>query len=409
MNWILETDLKIEDSSLDKASSAFETVMARQDLGFKNPDRVKEAIHVCLQNKEVYKHFKKIVVIGFGGSSLGTKALSYALFPEEADTKLIFLDNVDSMTIDQFLLSQTDFKDLGWLLCSKSGSTIEVLSIYEYLYSAIQERHGLSIIKNTMVITESRSNPLFDFAKKNQLLCLDVPLDIGGRFSVLTSVGLFPLGFLGLDFEKAFHGFNQGLKNKELIIKLSALLFESLKREENNFYSFMYSDRLFYWSLWLQQLWSESLSKKVTRSKQKAPINSTFVPCRGASDQHSVLQQVMQGREKKIVGFHRLEAAEKGNFKIKESLFNDALMLGKPIGSLLKAEVFGTQKAISEEGISTFSMVHNELNEISLVSLMTTWMMTTAVLGELMDIDAFNQPGVESGKRIARRVLSDSD
>lgn len=403
--WTLQTSRDLSQDDMATVQKAYEKLFARHDIGFKDSEHIVQSIQDCRDNKEFFRNKKKIVVIGLGGSSLGTKALCQALVPEQISQKIFFLDNIDSKSVDLFLEKIVNPKDWGWILCSKSGSTIEVLSLFDSCHQAIESRLQHSIIGEVAVITESRPNPLYNFAQEHKRPVLSVPLDVGGRFSVFTPVGLFPLSFLDIHSEKVLSGFRGILANKELVLQLSGQLFQSIKNGEFNFYSFAYCDRLSEWSLWLQQLWSESLAKAQTHSGNLAPIVSTYIPCRGASDQHSILQQVMEGREKKFVCFFRVASSEKGQ-SLKTSIFGNDIMKGKRIGDLLRVEMMATEEAARQSGIPILQLSTEELNEESVTYLMGLWMLTVGVLGELLNINAFDQPGVESGKKITRRVLS---
>lgn len=405
-------ELKHKNSS-DKTIRSYmekslEKLLAREDLGFKSLETLDSSIQECEKLSSFYKDKKKLVVVGLGGSSLGAKALCTALYPTTWSSKIEFLDNVDSFTVDSFLQTVDKPEDYGWVFISKSGSTMEVLSLLDYCYSFLQNKKSFSILKNSVVITEKKESPLRQFADKHSIPSLSVPEDVGGRFSVFTAVGLFPLGFLGLPYSQVRDGYKKALDNKALVVDLSSQLYESIGREEYNFYCFNYCDRLIQWSRWLQQLWSESLAKSLDRKGNEGPWVSTFLPCRGASDQHSVLQQIVEGREKKFVAFMRVSGSEKGSHKIESSLTSNELMLSRSIGELLAAEADATEQALNEVSIATLSLQAQDINPESMTSLMLLWMLTVGTLGEAYDINAFNQPGVESGKVLARRVLSHS-
>lgn len=405
--WHIQSNLSPSLETRQRVENALDRVLSRRDLGFKNEGEMADSLRVVLEQTHHLDDYDSLVVLGLGGSSLGTKAF-YNAIPELQKRPVFFLDNVDAHTIDRWINNCKFPEKCAWILCSKSGSTIEVLSLFEYLDSAFQSLGLPSLVAHTFVITEDQSNPLRDFARRHQRPHFVVPINVGGRFSVFTPVGLFPLHHLGLDTSAVLKGVSWVLKNPQVVQTLTALLYESHERGELNFYSFQYADRLQTWGLWLQQLWSESLAKKVTRSHHPAPINSTFVPCRGVSDQHSVLQQVMEGLEKKMVLFHRVTSSEKGRFTIHQNHFGDALLLHKSIGELHQAEAVATEKALNEIGLNTIRLTTNDIDAQSLSALMMLWMLAVATMGELFDINAFDQPGVESGKRIARRVLSDS-
>ncbi|MCJ8277971.1 MAG: hypothetical protein HRT44_01325 [Bdellovibrionales bacterium] len=407
--WSLKAKQTSDKAIRSYMEKSYEQLLARTDLGFKDKDLMQLCASECRQLTSFYQGKEKMVVVGLGGSSLGAKALCEALYPTEWQKKMVFLDNVDSDSVDSFLASVDEPKKLGWIIISKSGSTVEVLSLVDYCHNFFESQHNHSVKDNMVVITEEKESPLKNFANQNDVPSLPVPKNVGGRFSVFTAVGLFPLGFMGFDFDKSIVGFNKALENKSLVIDLATQLYSSIGREEYNFYCFHYSDRLTQWAAWLQQLWSESLAKSQDRKGNEGPIVSTLIPCRGASDQHSVLQQVMEGREKKLACFIRTPGSEKGQYKIEKSIMGHDLMMGKNIGALLAAEADATEQALNEAQINTLRLTCEKMDSSEMTQFMVLWMLVVGTLGEAFDINAFNQPGVESGKLIARRVLSGSD
>ena len=222
-------------------------------------------------------------------------------------------------------------------------------------------------------------------------------------------MGLYPLACAGISLDDIEAGYKQAIANKENTFLLTSYLYESLQREEFSFYNFYYTDRLVHWGEWLQQLWSESLSKSENRQGEPSSILNTIIPCRGATYQHSVLQQVAEGLEKKMVCFVRVADAEKGSIKLKKSFSQNHLMEGKTLGELLAVEAKATELALQEKSISTFSLQGEQLTAQSVSELMMLWMLVVGTLGELLQVDAYNQPGVESGKRLAREFLSSSN
>jgi glucose-6-phosphate isomerase len=406
--WKLTSSLAMnKESQYQKIEKAYRLLIENDNIGFKDIETINDSLKSTEQYKETLQKFEQIVVVGLGGSSLGTKAICDSLYNDQWNSKIYFLDNIDAVTTDQFLSKIKSPEKLGWILCSKSGSTIEVLSLFEYCHAFIKENHNFSIIQQSVVVTETKESPLYNFAMTHNRPFFSVPFKVGGRFSVFTAIGILPLHFLNFDVVKAKKGFEAILKNSEIVCQLSHFLYQS--RHASSFYSFQYCNQLSQWSLWLQQLWSESLSKKLKNNGDKASAISTFVPCRGASDQHSVLQQIIEGHESKIVGFHRVKSSEKSRLVIKECLFKDSLMFNKNIGELMQVELQATQQAVQNSGIDTFTLTTEQLNEESMSYLMGLWMLTVGVLGQVMEINAFNQPGVESGKLIALKNLSALD
>lgn len=406
--WTIESPMNLDEKRREELSRVRTQFLNRDDLGFFQLNRFRESVDECKKVSSFFENKNHIVVIGLGGSSLGTKAICEALWPFSWREKVTFFDNVDNYTIDHFLNSNRNFEEVGWILCSKSGSTIEVTSLFDYCASFLNPK-GINIVKNSIVVTEKKASPLYDFATQSHVPVVEMPRDVGGRFSVFTGIGLLPLSFLSFDFDKAMQGFKKALDSESELLELVSALQQAIEEKTVALYTFQYCDRLLHWSLWLQQLWSESLSKSKKTNGKPAPMIPTLVPGRGASDQHSVLQQLIEGAEKQFCVIHQVASSEKGEAKISHSQFENSLMVGKSLGELLRVEAKATAQAVREAGVGTIVLSTEDLNESSMAYLMGHWMLVIGLLGELLEINAFNQPGVESGKSIARRVLSQSD
>jgi glucose-6-phosphate isomerase len=184
----------------------------------------------------------------------------------------------------------------------------------------------------------------------------------------------------------------------------------SLARGETTTYFLSYCDDLKFWGQWLQQLWAESLGKKVTHSMLPAPAMSVPYACRGATDQHSVLQQISEGTQQKMVCFLRVKESENFGPTLNEQvlLLKEDQLRGKNLGQLLSAEASAIQQALNEAGVATLTLQTKELDEESLGYLLMTFQLTVATLGLMNNLDPFNQPGVERGKVLTRLILSNS-
>lgn len=405
--WNFQTTRSPDDSTQKQVQQAIEALLNRQDLGFFNLDRIKTAVTEVEKVSQPLAGYQNLVVIGLGGSSLGAKTLVSSLVGPERQGQIHFLDNVDSHSLENWLNRQASPETIGWVLCSKSGGTLESLTLYDFCSQYFAK--SFDIAKNTIVISEDKSSLVTEFARENGCPQLTIPLDIGGRFSVFTPVGLLPAAFFGLSGEKFLKGCEKALANRQRLTQVVSTLWQSHQRQELIFYSFQYCDRLNTFGLWLQQLWSESLGKAKKRNGEDADVVATIVPCRGASDQHSVLQQIIEGPEKKYVCFHRVASSEKGKTVLETTRFKDSLMLKRSVGELLGIQAEATEKAVFQSQAGTMVLKTEELSEETIGELLMLWMLVIGSLGELLDINAFDQPGVESGKVITRRVLSQVD
>lgn len=397
---------KTEEKYLELAKNSRLSFYKRKDLGFPFLPERKNLVQSTISLAESFRsRFHTLVIIGIGGSSLGPRVLQEIFETPLSTHKLLFCDNVDSIEFDKLLLQISDFSKTGWVVISKSGTTIESLMSLDLIHQKYQEKN-LSLFKQLAIITEKKENPLSVFAEKNNIPSLEIPLDVGGRFSVLTPVGMFPAAFLGLSIEDFMKGAEVAINNHSLIEQIVAKTLSSYQKEEWITFFWFYSSSLKYFGGWLQQLWAESLGKRTDRTGQPAPRASTPFSAIGACDQHSVLQQVMEGTPDKFVIFTRVQTAEARQHLLKESLFPQHNFLkGKALGDLLAAEAQATSKALSEVNVSNCVLKLQNLNPTSVGELFMFWQLVVACLGEALNINAFDQPGVELGKRLAKEIL----
>lgn len=399
---ISQMDHKIDQALLNSCEAALNNFLKREEIGFpKLVERIPLWEQSYKAGQAFNERFTRLVIVGLGGSSLGTRVIAEVFRAKN----LFFVDNVDAIEFETLIEELGDLKEVGWVFISKSGTTIESLCALELL-EQIYAEEKLSLAAQSMVISEPKQNTLTQWAQKHSLMTCDIPLDVGGRFSVLSPVGMMPAAFLGLDLEKIRLGAAQALLRKDLVTQTMAQMLSSFQREEWVTLLWFYSSRMKSFGSWYQQLWAESLGKAKTRSGEKAPRASTPMWAVGASDQHSILQQVMEGARDKFVVFVRVEEAEGGSQRLHKNQFTETKdLVGRTMGELLRAEALATQEALSQNGVSTMTLKTKVLDEQTLGFLFMFWELVVAGLGEAMKIDAFDQPGVELGKRLAKDKL----
>jgi glucose-6-phosphate isomerase len=404
---LTQASVETTASQLRSAGEAVKALKARNDLGF---FQVIEREHLWTtsenRGREIRKSFHTLAVLGMGGSSLGGRALLQSLKKWNSIHQVEFVDNVDSDRFWKWLKSHNEPQGIHWLIISKSGNTIETLTMADFIdqYLRLKGLKGLKFVST--VVSETGSNPLMRWALKENVPTLEIPQDVGGRFSVLTPVGLLPAAFYGLDLGALREGAKWAFDQEELIAQLTAQSLLSFKREEWITLFWAYADGLRDFGLWIQQLWAESLGKAKNRKGAAAPRASTPIPAIGSSDQHSILQQVMEGAKDKFTWFLRVSQCENDSTTLERSLFDcQDLMQGKSMGQLFSAMASATQKAMTQEGINTLTLTTDELNERSVGAAFMLFEMVVGAVGESMNINAFDQPGVELGKRLARGIL----
>jgi glucose-6-phosphate isomerase len=347
---------------------------------------------------------KKFVVVGIGGSSLGVQVLADVFQIKNFE----FIDNVDAAHFENTLKSISNLEEVAWLFISKSGRTIETLAALDFISQFLNDKL-VNLQKHTIVITEKKDSDLYNWAVENKVLNFAVPLSVGGRYSVLSSVGLVPAILMGLDIQKIQKGALSAYLEQTALTTFTEAALKSFERGEWVSVLWSYSSRLKSFGFWWQQLWAESLAKKVDRQGGVAPRVSTPVPMVGATDQHSTLQQIMEGARDKMVFFIRTDDAEQGFTILQKAQTKETSLLeGKTLGTLLKAEAEAIQQALSEVGVSNITLKVSDLKEENLGRLIMFFQLSVMALGESLNINTFDQPGVELGKVMTKNILSNA-
>lgn len=369
--------------------------------------------------KEVYAKFaekKYFVQVGIGGSALGPQMLVDSL-QKNFEREFLFFDNVDSDYIYNQLGRIKDPKDAIFYIVSKSGGTAETISLFSIAMNWLRE-NGIeeSEFSDYFVLcTDPNKGDLRELASEKNYTTLEVPSNVGGRFSVLTAVGLLPAIFAGIDIDGLYSGANK-IKEAMLTDKASEnpllqcaahLAYLMHHQGVSQTVIMPYSSKLKTMAFWFVQLWAESLGK--TR-EDGTHIGLTPVPAYGATDQHSQMQLFMQGPRDKCLLFIEVKNHEH-NFKIASDIDKSSFNKLKnfDLNQLLEAEFKGTLKALQE---SQRDFIHLEIarnDEESLGALILFFEGLTALMGHYLEVDPFNQPGVELGKVYAYEYLKKFD
>ncbi|MGE4132513.1 MAG: glucose-6-phosphate isomerase [Bdellovibrionales bacterium] len=346
---------------------------------------------------------ERALVVGIGGSSLGTQVI-YEAFRASSAARLFFLEAVDPYKWDTLRIQRPEWRDSHVVIVSKTGSTLETLSWVEKL--ANLDTDWLNP-QNCTIIASPTEGPLQQFAQKNSIPCLWLPNEVGGRFSVLSAVGMYPAGLMGLSCHEFREGARWAVDRQDLVVSLAASAIAAWKRQEWITQLWVYSEALRTFGQWWQQLWSESLGKRLTRDGSTAPRVSTPMPCMGPRDQHSLLQQLIEGHRDKQVILTRILSVDHADEPFPARMFPSLPFSGRSIslGQVLGAEARAFEKSLVDSKIPYSAMQIEKISEASLGGLFMVWQLTIALLGEYLNIDAFNQPGVELGKRHVEKIL----
>lgn len=354
--------------------------------------------------KKSLLNFKNIALVGVGGSSLGVKAIYEML--AHGQKNLIFFDNLDPFLIASNL-NKISLDDTIFIISSKSGTTIETISIFK----CILERFKIVNFENFIIISDPNS-PLEIYAKARNIRVFNIPKNVGGRFSVLSAVGLVPLGLSGVDVSEILNGAMackaQHLGGDDDTILQKAYHYARHETAKINVL-FSYSSRLASFNDWFVQLWAESLGKK--RGYKR--VGLTPVGLIGSKDQHSFLQLIMEGAKDKTVTFITAKKHEDQNLKL-SNLSLDGLQScdftnDLEIASVLNAQARATMQALKSENISVDEIRLDSLDAWHSGYLVYYYELLTSATGLMLGINTYNQPGVELAKLLLRQNLEQNN
>ncbi len=375
---------------------------ARDDLALLKP------------HAERFARFEHVIVLGTGGSSLGGQTLvalkDLGFGPQGGRPKLWFMDNVDPSTFIE-LAARLPLARTGLIVISKSGTTAETLTQFLTLLPEFEAKVGKDkLAEHVIAITEPSDNALGRLAARIGCPILDHDPKVGGRFSVLSLVGLLPAMIAGLDVGAIREGAASVLDPvleasdaRDLAPAIGAALSIGLAKERGIGTTVLmpYCDRLGYFGFWYRQLWAESLGK--------GGNGTTPVRAMGTVDQHSQLQLYLGGAPDKMFTVLILDTAGQGKPITPEALGGDkglAYLENQSLGDLLLAEADATAATLIKNGRPTRVMRITTLDERVMGALMMHYMLETMFAAELLGVDAFDQPAVEEGKILTRQYLS---
>ena len=405
-------DHKIAESDTIKMMNSFGSLLYESEHGIsgyynlpEDSKNILREIEVFTElNREVYENFTTIALIGIGGSSLGTKALYQALKNRYENIKeIIFFENPDPVTISNNIKKIDPDKTI-FIVISKSGGTIETTSIFKLLIKEFDL--NLKESKRVITITDEGS-PLCDFSDYYGIKTFVIPKNVGGRFSVLSSVGVVPLALAGFDVESILNGAEEFLKSffasKEEHLLIKANFLTKFAKDFPITVLFTYADSLEDFTKWFVQLWGESLGKidKNGRSVGLTPTGHI-----GSVDQHSFLQLIMEGPRDKFVTFIKVEDFE-NDLKIPDISLKNIEKVdyinNHTFNELLNAECDATKESLVSKDIPVDMLILDKLDEKNLGELIIYYELLTSACGIMLNIDTYNQPGVEYGKKILQK------
>jgi glucose-6-phosphate isomerase len=352
--------------------------------------------------------FENFIILGIGGSALGPRSILEAMSPFHnlrRKPRVLIYDNVDPMTLHS-ILDIADLKKSAINIITKSGSTAETIASFMILWRKLEDQ-SLRPEDHIIITTDPEKGNMRKIVQEHGLRSLSVPSGVGGRYSVMSAVGLLLAETVGVDSREILRGASDihkvcmepdVLKNPLHLFSAGMYLMQKLKGRSNTV-MFPYVDRLKSFSEWFCQLWAESLGKD---GKGLTPYPSV-----GTTDQHSQLQLWMQGPQDKVVVFISVDDYET-DFKIPEvfqSMEGIAYLSGHSLAELIKLEQEASEIALAKNKRPSITIKLPKVDAYYLGQLFHFFEMATAVTGLLIGINPFDQPGVEEGKNLTYGMM----
>lgn len=384
-------------------------MMGWVNLPYQNSDIVEE---IALFGKKISRLYERFVVVGLGGSSLGSKAVYKAVKSQKRnDCKIDFLDNIDPVQFAR-KLQKYNLKKTMFNVITKSGATIETLSMFAILVDALKKEIGADFFVN-IVVTTSKDCPLYAYCIKNNIKVYEIPTDVGGRYSVLTPVGLFPCAVMGVELNKLLQGAKKVLENfkqeqtsKNLCMLSANIMYNTFINEKKQFILLNYGKQLENLCGYYIQLLSESLSKSKTLNGKPNKMAFSTYKAQGVKFQHSILQDFVEGTDDKLFCFL---SVNKKQIDVKIPKLKDEnldALLPRSLNELFKTEMIATSLSLKKANKPSFELILTDLTDETLGEFLYYCQLTTAVLGELMQVNAYNQPGVENQKLYTKTLIN---
>ena len=394
--------------------TAFEAICEEQkSIGYYSlPEQNLDYLDIYKKEfEEKNSDIEHLVVIGIGGSSLGLKAIYRTLKNTKEFTKKIhFLESTDPIAI-KAELEKVELKKSHFFVISKSGTTIETTAIYKYILGLlsvekINEDYRFTYVTDNGSLLETH-------AKTKKSFCLYIPKNVGGRFSVLSAVGLAPLSLIEVDIKALLKGANQIKKSffengyiKEILLQ-KATYYAKNSTKYNINTLFVYSESFKYFTEWYVQLWGESLGKKQLNSSFN--VGLTPVGIIGPKDQHSFLQLIVDGLRDKSVTVLKIRNF---NYDIRIPEINLQGLEGLDsinrlsFNSLINLQADSIIEALADKGDIPVDTIELEcINEENLGKFIFYYELLTSLVANMIGVDAYGQPGVEQSKVILKKKL----
>ena len=389
----------LNNKKQSKLNNSFSKIL--DEINF-NLENTKDTFHVLskkfefdfhLKDLKKFDKFKTVVVVGMGGSILGSNAI-YDFMKHKVKKKFIFFDNLDYEKLLNFKKKNNINKNL-FIIISKSGNTIETLA--NFIALNIIKKNA----KNIIIISENKDNSLLSISKKYNLHYVKHKNFLGGRYSVLSEVGIIPAYLMGVNIKKLRNNLENYLKtNKMNFLKNSSISLTKIlnKKKYKNLIFLNYAPQLEKFLFWCQQLIAESLGKK---GKGFLPIISN-----APKDHHSLLQLYLDGPKDKIFYFFSICNNQGESLQTKKISKKINYLNNKNINDIKETQKKAVIKALTKSNIPFREFTINKTNEETLGELFSYFMLETSIVGKMANINPFNQPAVERVKIFTKKILN---
>jgi glucose-6-phosphate isomerase len=408
-------------SQLNKERKAGKTPY--RDLSY-NKKIVQEVKNLTARLKD---QCENLVVLGIGGSALGNIALQNALNPymynlddsQHPGPRLFVFDNIDPSQLASFLDWVNDKLDKTiFNVISKSGQTAETAAQFLIIHKLLLDKLGPKGLRNhILATTDSKQGTLRKIATENQLPALEVPDGVGGRFSVLSAVGLFSAAMCGIDIDSLLEGardMDERVSNEDFYKNPAAINaainYHFYNHGKKISVMFPYSYSLYGLADWYRQLWAESLGKANDLKGNKVNIGPTPIKALGTTDQHSQVQLYREGPNDKLFTFLQVINFD-NNIKIgpaPDCAPELGFLAGKDLSMLLTSEKKATEYALLQSKRPCLTILFPQVNAYTVGQFIYLYEVTTSFAGALFSIDPYDQPAVELGKQVSSALMGKS-
>jgi len=387
--------------------------MKWRELPHNQNDIVKDILSTV---KDLTGQFDDFVLLGIGGSALGPLAVHQALnhlyyndLPKGkrgGSPRFFVVDNIDPERMSA-LFDIIDVRKTLFNVVTKSGSTSETMAQFLLIKDMLEKQVGVDYARRIVAVTDAEHGNLIKIAKAEGYRTFYIPEGVGGRFSELCPVGLFPAAVCGIDIEEMLAGaaYMDELCSEKEILKNPAyigglLQYVAMFSGKNISVMMPYADSLKYMADWYAQLWAESLGKKRSNEGEEVNIGQTPVKALGVTDQHSQVQLYTEGPFDKVITFITVDKY-RSTVSIPHG-YDDmpavSFLGGKTFNNLIQSEQMATEYALLKSKRLNMTIILPEVNAFTIGQLLYLFEVQTAFTGELLNINAFDQPGVEEGK-----------